>query len=326
MLAGQITKPGQIELLDIDEPTLPEEPGHIIFQPELTCLCGSDLPFFDGQLTSEPHQVGHSLHEMIGTVVDTNGDRFQTGERVLAVPINQVGLFERFALSELRAIPLDPRPEEAHALMAQPFGTVLYALRKLPSFVDQTVAIVGQGPIGQMFNAALRNLGARQIIGIDKLESRLALSAQMGATATICNANQDPAAAVADLTNGQLADVVIEAVGHEHQQLNLCLDLAKQAGRILSFGVPPKTIDGLKWNAIFRKNLTIHTSVDPDFSRDFPLAMQWIAEERIDLRPLLTHRFPLSEIQTAYETFRDKKGGAQKVLVEFPSLSQRNVE
>ncbi|MCA9076024.1 MAG: zinc-binding dehydrogenase [Planctomycetaceae bacterium] len=319
MLAGQITKPGRIELIEIDEPTLPDEPGHIIFQPELTCLCGSDLPYFDGQLTSEPHRVGHSLHEMIGTVVDTNGERFRPGERVLAVPINQVGLFERYALTELRAIPLDPRPEEEHALLAQPLGTVLYALRKMPSFIDQTVAIVGQGPIGQMFCAVLRNLGARQIIAIDKLESRLALSPRMGATTTICNANDDPAAIVADLTNGQLADVVIEAVGHEKQQLNLCLDLATKFGRILSFGVPPETIDGLKWNAFFRKNLTIHTSVEPDFTRDFPLAMRWISEGRIDLRPLLTHRYPLSEIQTAYETFRDKKDGAQKVLVDFPA-------
>ncbi len=321
MLAGQITKPGQIELLDIDEPTLPDEPGHIIFQPELTCLCGSDLPFFDGQLTSEPHQVGHSLHEMIGTVVDTNGERFRTGERVLAVPINQVGLFERFPLSELRAIPLDTRPEEEHALMAQPFGTVLFALRKLPSLIDLTVVVVGQGPIGQMFNAALSNLGARQIIGIDKLESRLALSKQMGATATICNATDDPAAIVADLTDGQLADVVIEAIGHENQQLTLCGELVKQAGRLLSFGVPPRENIEVNWNMLFRKNLTIYTSVDPDFTRDFPLAMKWISEGRIDLRPLLTHRFPLSEIQTAYETFRDKKDGAQKVLVEFPALN-----
>ncbi len=326
MLAGQITKPGRIELLNIAEPTLPDEPGHIIFQPELACLCGSDLPYFDGQLTSEPHRVGHSLHEMIGSVVETNGSRFRVGERVLAVPINQVGMFERYVLSELRAIPLDPRPDEAHALLAQPLGTVLYALRKMPTFVDQTVAIVGQGPIGQMFCAVLRNLGARQIIGIDKLESRLALSTRMGATTTICNATHDPAAIVAQLTGGQLADVVIEAVGHENQQLNLCLSLVRQAGRMLSFGVPPETIDGLRWNAFFRKNLTIHLSVDPDFTRDFPLAMRWISEGRIDLRPLLTHRFPLSDIQTAYETFRDKKDGAQKVLIEFPSYeSQRSL-
>ncbi|MBX3437904.1 MAG: alcohol dehydrogenase catalytic domain-containing protein, partial [Planctomycetaceae bacterium] len=155
MLAGQITQPRRIELINIAEPTLPEEPGQIIFQPEIGCLCGSDLPYFDGELSQEPHQIGHSLHEMVGSVVDTSGNKFRPGDRVLAVPINQVGLFERFVLSEQRAIPLDPRPDEEHALLAQPLGTVLYALRKLPSFIDQTVVVVGQGPIGQMLNAVL---------------------------------------------------------------------------------------------------------------------------------------------------------------------------
>ena len=77
MLAGQITKPCRIELIDIAESTLPEEPGQILFQPELACLCGSDLPYFDGQLSQEPHQIGHSLHEMIGTVIDTSGNRVE---------------------------------------------------------------------------------------------------------------------------------------------------------------------------------------------------------------------------------------------------------
>ena len=46
--------------------------------------------------------------------------------------------------------------------------------------------------------------------------------------------------------------------------------------------------------------------------------MRWIGEGRIDLSALVTHRFPLVKIQTAFETFRDRKDGAQKVLVEFP--------
>ncbi|MDD9923660.1 MAG: hypothetical protein OXQ92_15485, partial [Boseongicola sp.] len=80
MLAGNFIGPCRIELIDLPEPELPPaptdagQPGQIIFQPECTCLCGSDLPFFRG--TDEwPIEVGHSLHEMTGTVVDTNGAR-----------------------------------------------------------------------------------------------------------------------------------------------------------------------------------------------------------------------------------------------------------
>lgn len=322
LLAGNIIEAGKIELVEVAEPELPPRrngEGDIIFQPELGCLCGSDIPYFQKNDEEFVPEVGHSLHEMIGSVVDTSGDRFKTGDRVLAIPIMQQGLYERYAISETRVIPLDPRRPQEQALLAQPLGTAIFALKKLPPVIDQDVVVVGQGPMGQLFVAALRNLGARRIIGIDLLESRLEVSPQMGATHTICSAQDDPISAVNEITGGQMADVVIEAVGHEHQQLNLCIDLCRLAGRILYFGVPPQVIDGIRWRELLTKNLTIHTSVNPDFRRDFPLAMQWIGEGRIDVSKIITHRFPLTDIQTAFETFRDRKEGALKVLIDFPS-------
>lgn len=323
MLAGEIFAPGRIRLVDVAEPRLngaaAEGDGDIIFQPELACLCGSDLLFFDAEYPEYPPVVGHSLHEMIGRVVETNGRRFRPGDRVLCVPVNQEGLFERFRVSELRAIPLDPRPPEDQALLAQPLGTVIYALRKLPPVIDQDVAVVGQGPIGQLFCAALRNLGAREIIAIDRLESRLKTSPRMGATQVINTQQDDPIAAVRRITGGNLADVVIEAVGHRDHALNLCADLCRQGGRILFFGVTAERIDGIEWRKLFLKNLTVHNSVNPDFVRDFPLAMRWIAERRIDVSPIITHRYPLAEIQTAFETFRDRTDGALKVFIDFPA-------
>ncbi|MCH8841124.1 MAG: alcohol dehydrogenase catalytic domain-containing protein, partial [Planctomycetes bacterium] len=101
--------PGRIELVEVPEPQLASTPlnsagiGEIIFQPECTCLCGSDLPYFSMLKEVQRLEVGHSLHEMIGKVVATNGNRFQPGERVLAVPIDQQGFFERFILTEDRA-------------------------------------------------------------------------------------------------------------------------------------------------------------------------------------------------------------------------------
>lgn len=319
MLAGSITTPNRIDLIEVPEPTLSNDgPPEIIFQPEITCLCGSDLPFFtmNGEY---PLELGHSLHEMIGTVVETNGKRYKPGDRVLSVPFNQLGLFERFALPEERAIPLDTRVPEEHAMLAQPFGTVVFALKKLPNMIDKDVAVVGAGPIGQLFCAGLRNMGARHIISIDKLESRLATSPKMGATHTVCNQDADAVGSVRDILRGELPDVVIEAVGHGDQALNLCIELCRPFGRILYFGVPPETIDGVRWRDLLIKNLTVHTSVNPSFERDFPLAMQWIGEGRVDLSPIITHRFPLAEIQTAFETFRDRTDGALKVIVEFPA-------
>jgi len=259
---------------------------------------------------------------MVGTVVETNGSRFRPRDRVLAVPISQHGLFERFVLDENRAIPIDPRPTNEHALLAQPLGTVIYAMKKLPAVIDQDVAIVGQGPMGQIFCSVLRNLGARRIIAIDLLAGRLRNSERMGATHTICAATEDVSQRVQEITAGEMGDLVIEAVGHRNQALDLCTQLCRRKGQILFFGVPQETIQQIHWLDLFRKNITLHTSVEPDFSRDFPLAMQWIAEGRIDLRPLITHRYALHEIQRAFEAFCNKEDDALKVLIDFPQSGQ----
>jgi threonine dehydrogenase-like Zn-dependent dehydrogenase len=256
---------------------------------------------------------------MIGTVTATNGQRWRIGDRVLAVPVAQQGLAERFLLDENRAIPVATNIPEDQALMAQPLGTAIFALKKLSNLLDLDVAVVGQGPMGQLMNATLRNMGARQIIGIDLLEERLKVSHKMGATAIVCNSQEDPVSAVKRILNGNLPDIVIECVGHAEQQLNLCIDLCRHEGELLCFGVPPQFINGLRWRDLFFKNVTVHTSVGPDFRRDFPLAMQWIAEGRIDV----THRFPLSRLQEAFELFRDRRDGAIKVIVEFPSRTSK---
>jgi threonine dehydrogenase-like Zn-dependent dehydrogenase len=316
MLTSEIYAPGKIRLVEAPEPEL-RGPGQVIFQPEIGCLCGSDLPYFNDN-GEAPIERGHSLHEMIGSVTATSGTRWRAGDRVLAQPVMQRGLSERFTLDENRAVPIPAGLPEDQALMAQPLGTVIFALKKLPGVLDQDVAVVGQGPMGQLMNAALRNMGARHIIGIDLLESRLRVSPRMGASATVCNAGRDPVEAVKTILGGALPDLVIECVGHQDQQFNLCIDLCRHAGRMLCFGVPPPVIDGLRWRDLFDKNVTAHTSIGPDFRRDFPLAMRWIGEGRVDVTPLITHTFPLARVQDAFELFRDRRDGALKVLLHFP--------
>ena len=326
MLAGQFTERRRIDLVETDEPCLPnaaELSGQIIFQPELTCLCGSDLPFFDGDFEGHPVEypqpIGMSLHEMIGTVVDTNGSRWKPGSRVLAVPVMQHGFFERFLLDETRAIQLDDRISDDIALMAQPFGTVIWAMKKMPNMIDRDVVILGLGPIGQMFVAVLCNLGARHVIGIDPHEHRVEVATKMGATEVICALGRNSENQVRSLLGGALPDVVIEAVGHRAQAFYDATLLCREHGHILYFGIPPVPTPCIDLRMAMLKNQRIITSCQPDFDRTFPLAMQWLAEGRVDLTSLLTHRFPLSEIQKAFDIFRDRGDGVLKVLVDFPA-------
>lgn len=121
MLAGCFPAARQVELVEIPEPAFPDASlpaEQILFQPEVTCLCGSDLPFFDGDFKghsiSYPQPIGMSLHEMVGTVVQSTSHHWRPGERVLAVPPGQRGLFKRYALPADRVV----RLRHSHALGA----------------------------------------------------------------------------------------------------------------------------------------------------------------------------------------------------------------
>ncbi len=329
MLAAEIYAPRQIRMIDVEEPTLVNSAGgDIIFQPELACLCGSDLLYFEADNESYEPVVGHSLHELIGTVVDTNGEKFKIGDRVLCVPVNQEGLQERFVVTENQAIYVDPRPDEREALLAQPLGTVLFALRRLPNIVDQNVVVVGQGPMGQLWNCALSQLGARRVIGLDLNADRLKVSPEMGATDTLQvslekNA-EDIAAGVRSILGGESPDLVIECVGHREQRANLCFEICRKAGTVFFFGVPPKHVENFDLHKMFFKNQTLVTSVGPDFTKDFPLAMRWIAEGRVNVAPIITHHMQLAQIQEAFDLFSTRQDKALKVFLDFPA-SANNV-
>jgi len=325
MLGGEITACREIHLIDVPEPKLPagaEGDGLVLFQSSLGCLCGSDLPFYDGEFEGHaipyPQPPGMSLHEIAGVVVESHAADWPAGTRVVAVPDGQRGLYERFVVSSEQLIAVPEELSNEKALLAQPFGTVLKALSRLPNMIGRDVVVLGQGPIGQMFNAGLRSLGARRIIGIDPISSRLNFSHAMGATDVVCSTGEQAAEEVERILEGGRPDVVIEAVGHLQQAFNAAVRLVRKEGLVLLFGVPPHTSDGVALHEAMWKNVTVTTSIHPSFKTMFPLAMQWIHEGRVDFDVLLTHRFPLAEIHDAFRVFRDREDGAQKVLVDFP--------
>src|SRR5690606_20841562 len=117
-------------------------------------------------------------------------------------------------------------------------ATVLYAMRKLPSVLGKRVVVIGQGPIGLYFNALLSGGGARQVIGIERVANRLEAGLAMGATHVIDATEGRVVQEVEALTEGRFADIVVEAVGHQSETVDLAIELARREGDILLFGVP----------------------------------------------------------------------------------------
>lgn len=319
MKAGQIVARGRIELVDAADPHA-LQPDEVIVTAETGCLCGSDIPFFSEAQPSYPLTVGLSLHEIIGRVAATKSSSFRVGDRVLAMPPGLLGCAEQLRLADDRLVPIDEALSNESAVISQPMATVLSALSTVPNLVGRSVAVVGQGPIGLLFDACLSQLGAARVIGIDVHESRAQRGCEFGAT-DVCvtreRGGDDAVAYVADITRGAMADVVVEAVGHEEQQFNLAAALARDKGRVLFFGIPPERIDGVAFEAVVRKSLIIHTSVPDDLRPFVKIAQRAIKHGRLNPSRLITHRFPFANIQQAFETYRDRREGALKVVIEF---------
>ena len=241
MKAAHVVAPRRIELVDVEEPELSGDPeGTIKIKTDLTAICGTDLPSFvlERPPDAYPLRIGMSIHECIGVVAESKSGRFKEGDEVLALPRQVGGLAEYFLSHEAVTVPLTSFEPRDQILMAQPLGTVICACRKLGNLLDQDAVVVGQGPMGLLMAHMLSNLGAKTVVAVDSVGYRLDVSKQMRATHTVHSGKEDPVAAVARMTDGRMADLAVEIVGHQTETINLCLDLVKRGGTVLAFGVP----------------------------------------------------------------------------------------
>ena len=308
------------DYIDAPEP----QPGKVLVKTHLASICGSDLHIvYMGWNAHEfPLPHGYPGHEGLGEVVDGGGTGFQPGELVLTAPnIWSSRTFAEYQLIEphfLLRLPSDV--PERHLLMAQQLGTVVFGCRRLPSLIGQTVVVVGQGSVGLFHDFMLRRLGAHRIIGIEPVAARLEAGRAMGLDEAIDVSGRRATDAVMDLTNGEGADLVIEAVGSV-ETLNQTLQLAKPLGRVAVFGLPP-TMERVPfdWDTFFRKRLDLHSvfgAQDEPGLPAFQIAVDFIQRGDIDMAPFVTHTYPIERVQDAFDLAHTKEDGALKVSLTF---------
>ena len=320
MKAAQIVAPRQIEMIDIDKPDISSDPeGTVLIKNHLNAICGTDMPSFvmEHPADAYPLSPGMTIHECIGEVVESKSDRFKEGDAVLALPGRPGGLSEYFVANEAVTVPLVDFERKDCILMSQPLGTVIWACSKLGNLLNQDVVVMGQGPMGLLFTHLVSNLGAKTVIATDLVDFRLEAAKQMRATHTVNAAEVDPVAAVEQITDGRMADLVFEVVGHQTETINQCMNMVKRDGTILAFGVPDEPTYPFGFGDLFRKNIRLIGSVGPDAQNNFPLAMDMISQGRIDVSPMITHRLPFTEVQHGFELSLYKKDEAIKIVLEY---------
>jgi threonine dehydrogenase-like Zn-dependent dehydrogenase len=157
--------------------------------------------------------------------------------------------------------------------------------------------------------------GAAQIFAVDTLPERLAMAKRLGADVTVNVKQQDPVTAILEATLGRGVDVAIEALGTQ-QTFESCLRVLRPGGVLSSLGVYSGKLS-LPLDA-FAAGLGDHTVVStlcPGGKERMRRLMSVLASGRADLRPLVTHRFRLDQIEEAYELFAHQRDGVLKVAI-----------
>ncbi|GAA0318227.1 NAD(P)-dependent alcohol dehydrogenase [Sphingomonas oligophenolica] len=181
--------------------------------------------------------------------------------------------------------------------------------------IGDTVAIFAQGPIGLCATAGARLMGATTIIAVDTVPERLAIARTMGADHVVDFSKIDPVDEIRRITDGRGVDVSIEALGRQ-ATFEAALRVLRPGGTLSSLGVYSEDlripIDA--FSAGLGDNRIV-TTLCPGGKERMRRLMDVVASGRVDTGALVTHRFALDDIESAYELFANQRDGVLKVAI-----------
>jgi threonine dehydrogenase-like Zn-dependent dehydrogenase len=326
-------------------------PGEASIRITLTTICGTDVHIVRGEYAVRPGLV--IGHEPVGVIAELGPGvtGFAVGERVLVGAITPCGqcraclsghwaqcghghgyeaiggwrfgntidgaqaeyLVVPHAQANLTRIP-DDLSDEQVVLLADIASTGFAGAESAPVRIGDSVVVFAQGPIGLCGTAGARLMGAALVIGVDGDESRLAAAKRMGADVALDHRACDIVAEVRRLTGGG-ADVAIEALGTQATFENALRSL-RPGGTLSSLGVYAGKLQ-LPYDA-FAAGIGDHrivTTLCPGGKERMRRLIDIVRSGRVDLTPLLTHRFTLDQIREAYELFSERRDGVLKVAI-----------
>jgi len=352
MKAAIFIGPGRIAL---DEKPIPEVgPLDALVRVTTTTICGTDVHILKGEYpVRKGLTVGHEpvgIIEKLGSAVSG----YNEGQRVIAGAITPSGhshaslsgdhaqdgvgtphgwkpiggwkfgntidgcqaeyVLVPDAMANLAPVP-DGLTDEQVLMCPDIMSTGFAGAESGRIRIGDTVAVFAQGPIGLCATAGARLSGATTIIGIDGLPERLEIARRLGADYVVNFRSADPVAEIMRITNGRGVDVAIEALGTQ-VTFEACLRVLRPGGTLSSLGVYSSDLKIPL--AAFAAGLGDHkivTTLCPGGKERMRRLMDMIASHRVDLKPMVTHRFKLDDIEAAYDLFANQRDGVLKVAI-----------
>jgi threonine dehydrogenase-like Zn-dependent dehydrogenase len=327
--------------------------GEAVIRITTTTICGTDVHIVRGEYPVRPGLI--LGHEPVGVIEELGAgleDLYAVGQRVIVGAITPCGqcfyclngshaqcggalggwrfgntingawaeyLLVPDARANLAPIPTGLTDEDV-LLCPDIFSTGLAGAESGNIRVGDSVAVFAQGPIGLCATVGARLKGASLIIGIDAMGERLEVARRFGANVTLNINNGDPVPEIKRLTEGRGVDVAIEALGRQ-ETFESALRAIRPGGTLSSLGVYSGKIVA-PYDAFYAGlgDQKIVTTLCPGGKERMRRLMAMIENRRVDLTPLVTHRFTLDDIEEAFDLFSHQRDGVLKVAL-YPGLA-----
>lgn len=328
--------------LEMQDVPLPEV-GHndVLIKIEKTAICGTDVHIWQWDEWAQntipvPMHVGH---EYVGRVVAIGAEveGFKIGQRVSGeghitcghcrncragrrhlcrntsgVGVNREGAFaEYLAIPAFNAFPIPDDISDELASIFDPFGNATHTALAF-NLVGEDVLVTGAGPIGIMAAAVAKQAGARHVVITDVNPDRLKLAEEMGVTRAVNVMESELTEVMSEIGMTEGFDVGLEMSGNK-QAFQQMLQTMNHGGNIAMLGIPPGEV-AIDWNLVIFKGLTIKGIYGREMFETW-YKMTSLIQSGLNLDPVITHHFPVSQFKEGFETMISGKSG--KVILDW---------
>ncbi|MGP9021575.1 zinc-dependent alcohol dehydrogenase family protein [Streptomyces sp. BR1] len=346
MRATVIHAPHDIRVEEVPDPKV-QLPTDAVVRVLRACICGSDLWAYRGESARQPGQrIGH---EFLGIVEDAGAEvnGFKAGDLVVAPFVWSDGSCEfcaeglqtscpqggfwgsvgsdggqgeavrvPFADGTLVKLPAAAASDDhlltALLALSDVLGTGHHAAVGAGVKRGATVAVVGDGAVGLCGVLAAKRLGAERIIALGRHQVRTDIARRFGATDVVAERGEAAVDAVRELTRGQGAHAVIEAVGTE-QSMRTAVEITRDGGAIGYVGVPHGSGTGLDLSVMFDRNIALRGGVAP-VRAYIPELLPDVLSGAVDPSPVFDLTVGIDGVPGGYKAMDERT--ALKVLIK----------
>ncbi|MCI9007492.1 MAG: zinc-binding alcohol dehydrogenase family protein [Lachnospiraceae bacterium] len=341
MKAVQIASPEQLKIVDVEKPVI-DNRNNVLIRMTAAGICGSDVGIYHGTnaAATYPRIIGH---EMVGRVAEIGASvtGLKVGDRVI---VNQVtscgecypcrmgrgnvcdhlavrgvhidgGYQEYIAVPEADCYLLPDSLSDEDAVMIEPTTIAIQSCTRAQLEKDDMLLILGAGALGSTILKIARQM-CDHIIVADILDNKLEAAKENGAKYTIHVLKEDLEEKVREYTNGRGATVSIDASGTSDSLMKL-LRATGNAGRVMVMGFSTAPIE-INQFLITSKELDVRGSRLQN--KRFGDAIRLIQEGKLDLKGSVSHTFPLTKAQEAFDFVDSRDLSIRKIVLTFDNL------